>query len=47
LSQNHLLELARDIVRRALEAGSTGTECRIGEGDEFAAGVRRRMGGTA
>jgi len=42
LSQNHLLEMARDIVRRALEAGSTDAECTIAQGDEFTADVRMR-----
>jgi PmbA protein len=35
-------ELARDIVRRALEAGATDAECTISEGDEFSASVRMR-----
>jgi PmbA protein len=39
---NHLPELARDIVRRAMEAGATGAECTISEGDEFSASVRMR-----
>ncbi len=42
MSQNHLLETARDLVRRALEAGSTDAECTIAEGDEFSANVRMR-----
>jgi PmbA protein len=42
LSQNHLLELAQDVVRRAVLAGSTGAECTIAEGDEFTANVRMR-----
>jgi PmbA protein len=42
LSQNHLLELAQDVVRRALAAGSTDAECTIAEGDEFSANVRMR-----
>jgi len=39
---NNLPELAQDIVRRALEAGATGAECTISEGDEFSASVRMR-----
>ena len=42
MSQNHLPELASDIVRRALDAGATGAECTITEGDEFSANVRMR-----
>jgi PmbA protein len=42
MSQNHLLELARDIVARALRAGATDAECTIAEGDEFSANVRMR-----
>jgi PmbA protein len=42
LSQNHLLELANDIVKRALDAGATDAECTIAEGDEFTANVRMR-----
>jgi PmbA protein len=42
LSQNHLLELAQDVVRRAVEAGSTDAECTIAEGEEFTANVRMR-----
>jgi len=42
LSQNHLLQLANDIVKRALAAGATDAECTISEGDEFAANVRMR-----
>jgi len=42
VSQNHLLELAQDVVRRALEAGSTDAECTVAEGDEFSANVRMR-----
>jgi PmbA protein len=40
--ENHLSELARDIVRRALEAGAGDAECTIEEGDEFSANVRMR-----
>jgi PmbA protein len=42
LSQNHLLELAADVVKRALAAGATDAECTIAEGDEFSANVRMR-----
>jgi len=42
LSQNHLLELAADVVRRACDAGATDAECTISEGDEFSANVRMR-----
>ena len=42
MSQNHLLELAQDIVARAQRAGATDAECTIAEGDEFSANVRMR-----
>lgn len=42
MSQNHLLELAQDVVARALRAGATDAECTIAEGDEFSANVRMR-----
>jgi len=42
VSENHLPELAQDIVRRALESGATDAECTISEGDEFSASVRMR-----
>ncbi|HUB81866.1 MAG TPA: TldD/PmbA family protein [Bryobacteraceae bacterium] len=42
MSQNHLLELANDVVKRALAAGATDAECTIAEGDEFTANVRMR-----
>jgi PmbA protein len=42
MSQNHLPELARDIVARALRAGATDAECTIAEGNEFSANVRMR-----
>jgi PmbA protein len=42
LSQNHLLELASDVVKRALAAGATDAECTIAEGEEFTATVRMR-----
>jgi PmbA protein len=42
VSENHLLELANDVVRMAMARGATGAECTIGEGDEFSAEVRMR-----
>jgi len=42
LSENHLAELAQDVVKRALRAGATDAECTISEGDEFSANVRMR-----
>jgi PmbA protein len=42
MSENHLLELANDVVKRALEAGASDAECTIAEGDEFTANVRMR-----
>ncbi|HUI54442.1 MAG TPA: TldD/PmbA family protein [Bryobacteraceae bacterium] len=42
MSRNHLLELASDVVTRALAAGATDAECTISEGDEFTANVRMR-----
>lgn len=42
MNQNHLLELAEDVVRRALAAGSTDAECTVAEGEEFTANVRMR-----
>ena len=42
MSQNHLLELANDVVKRALAVGATDAECTIAEGDEFTANVRMR-----
>jgi PmbA protein len=41
-SSNHMVELARDIVKRAVAAGATDAECTISEGDEFSANVRMR-----
>ena len=35
-------ELARDVVRRALESGASDAECTISEGEEFSASVRMR-----
>jgi PmbA protein len=42
LSENHLLELAGDVVRRALAAGAGDAECTVSEGDEFSASIRMR-----
>jgi PmbA protein len=42
LSDNHLLELAQDVVRRAQALGATDAECTIAEGQEFSANVRMR-----
>ncbi len=42
MSENHLLELAADIVKRARAAGATDAECTMSEGDEFSANVRMR-----
>jgi PmbA protein len=42
LTENHLLDLARDIVCRAQSAGATDAECTIAEGEEFSANVRMR-----
>ena len=42
MSENHLLELAIDVVRLAREAGASDAECTIAEGNEFSAGVRMR-----
>jgi PmbA protein len=42
VSENHLLELACDVVKRALAAGATDAECTVAEGDEFSANVRMR-----
>jgi PmbA protein len=42
LSNNHLPELAQEIVRRAQSAGATDAECTIAEGEEFSANVRMR-----
>lgn len=39
---SELLELANRTVRMALEAGATGAECTVAEGDEFSANVRMR-----
>jgi len=37
-----LLQLAQDVVRRALAVGATDAECTIAEGEEFSANVRMR-----
>ncbi len=42
MSQNHLLELAQGVVKRALALGATDAECTIAEGEEFSANVRMR-----
>jgi len=42
LSENHLLDLAQDIVRRAQAGGASDAECTIAEGEEFSANVRMR-----
>ena len=42
MSDNHLAELARDVVKRALAAGAGDAECTASEGDEFSANVRMR-----
>jgi PmbA protein len=42
LSENHLLELAIDVVQLARDAGATDAECTIAEGSEFSASVRMR-----
>jgi len=42
LSEQHLLELASGVVKRALVCGATDAECTIAEGDEFTANVRMR-----
>ena len=42
MSNNHLGELAQDVVRQALEGGATDAECTIAEGDEFSTNVRMR-----
>jgi PmbA protein len=36
----NLLEMANDVVRRALDAGATDAECTMAEGEEFSANVR-------
>lgn len=43
MSDDNLLELARDIVQRALAAGATGAECTAAQGEEFSANIRMRQ----
>jgi PmbA protein len=42
VTENHLRELAHEIVRRALDAGASDAECTVAEGEEFSANVRLR-----
>jgi PmbA protein len=42
VSENHLLELAAEVVKRARAGGATDAECTISEGSEFSANVRMR-----
>jgi PmbA protein len=42
LNGDCLIDLARDVVKRALDRGATDAECTISEGDEFSASVRMR-----
>jgi PmbA protein len=42
VTQNHLAELAADVVKQALERGASDAECTISEGSEFSANVRMR-----
>lgn len=42
MSSNHLGELARDVVKMALDSGATDAECTISEGEEFSSNVRMR-----
>jgi len=42
VSQNHLPELAAEVVKQALQRGATDAECTISEGSEFSANVRMR-----
>ncbi|HXB67789.1 MAG TPA: metallopeptidase TldD-related protein [Candidatus Acidoferrales bacterium] len=42
MNGNHLLELARNVVKQAQAAGATDAECTIAEGEEFSASVRMR-----
>ena len=39
MSENHLPELAADIVKKALAAGASDAECTISEAEEFSANV--------
>jgi PmbA protein len=42
VSQNHLAELAAEVVGQALERGASDAECTVSEGSEFSANVRMR-----
>ncbi len=42
MSDNHLMELAHDVIRLALDAGAGDAECTIAQGDEFSANIRMR-----
>ncbi len=42
MNPENLIEMARDIVRRAQAAGASDAECTISEGDEFGVNVRMR-----
>ena len=42
-TDSHLVELAHDVVRRALAAGASDAECTVAEGEEFSANVRMRQ----
>lgn len=41
-ASNHLLDLARDVVKRAQESGAHDAECTISESEEFSANIRMR-----
>jgi PmbA protein len=43
LSQNHLPELAQEIINRARAAGASDAECTIAAGEEFSVNVRMRQ----
>ena len=40
--ENGLLDLANDVVRKAMARGASGAECTVAEGDEFSVEVRMR-----
>ena len=42
MRENHLLDLANGVVRKAMARGASDAECTIAEGDEFSAEVRMR-----
>lgn len=42
MSSNHLLELAHDVVRKALDRGASDAEVTVAEGSEFSTSVRMR-----